>query len=238
MNINDHLLEQLINNRLLSKNDNHSRNYNNNDKYNNNKDKQEIKALILDLAKIYSIETKNNWHQIEYLSLRNSLIKNIDFIINMPNLFYLDLYQNPIEIYTPLLTSNTFGYFSFSPPLNYFEQKILTIEKLNVIFLMADIKDQNIQKNFLQKNPNIMVLNNQIIDFEYKIKLYSMNLRAKNDERNSFIINNALNDNKDKNEKIELILNINNSKLDSLLNNKFKVKNKEGCTNNKILETR
>ena len=240
MNINDHQLEQLLNNRSLYKYNSHSRNYydkdNDNDNNNNNNEKQEIKALILDLAKIYSIETKNKWYQIEYLSLRNSLIKNIDFILNMPNLFYLDLYQNPIEVYTPLLTSNTFGYFSFSPPLNYFEQKILTIEKLNVIFMMADIKDQNIQKNFLQKNPNIMVLNNQIIDFEYKMQLYSIYLRQKSEQKDPFININNLNNINNKSEKLEIILNVNNSKIDSLYNNKFKVKNKEGCTNNKILE--
>ena len=225
MNINDYQLDQLLNyNNLFQKTNNHSRNYNNNNKNEQN----QIQTLILDLAKIYSIETKKTWYQIEYLSLRNSLIKNIDFIINMPNLFYLDLYQNPIEVYTPLLTSNTFGYFSFSPPLNYFEQKILSIEKLNVIFFIADIKDQSIKKNFLQKNPNIMVLNNEIIDFEYKIKLYSASMKQKNDERDSFIHSES--------EKLDILMNFNLSKLDTLYSNKFKVKNKEGCTNNKILE--
>ena len=149
MNINDSQLEIILNSRKINK---HSRNYNNNDE-------SKINTLILDLAKIYSIETNLKWDQIEYLSLRNSLIKNIDFILKMPNLFYLDLFQNPIENYTPFLTSNTFGYLCFSPPANYFEQKILCIEKLNVFFLIADIKNHSNKKIFLQKNPNIMIFN-------------------------------------------------------------------------------
>ena len=168
MNINDHQLDLILNNN--NKNKKHSRNYNNMIEQPTD---QIIHSIVLDLAKIYSIEIKNQWFQIEFLSLRDSLIKNIDFIIKMPNLFYLDLYQNPIETFSPFLISNSFGFLCFSPPPNYFEQKILSIEKLNTIFVLADIKDLSIKKAFLQKNPNIMVLNNEILDFEYKIQLYN-----------------------------------------------------------------
>ena len=210
MNINDHQLEILLNSHKINK---HSRNY-------NIKHKSLINTLILDLAKIYSIETNLKWNQLEFLSLRNSLIKNIDFINNMPNLFYLDLFQNPIENYSPLLISNTFGYLCFSPPLHYFEQKILTIEKLNVIFLNADIKTSSNKKVFLQKNPNIMVFNNEIIDFDFKIDIYSINQGQKNND--SEIKNN------NEDEK--------NGKSDVFYANKFKVKKKEGCINNKLLD--
>ena len=223
MNINDHQLDLILN--INNKNNNHSRNYNN--KIEQNSDKI-IHSILLDLAKVYSIEIKKQWFQIEFLSLRNSLIKNIDFIINMPNLYYLDLYQNPIESFSTFSISNSFGYLCFSPPPNYFEQKILSIEKLNTIFVLADIKDLSIKKTFLQKNPNIMVLNNDIIDFNYKIKLFSLNQGQKNNDL----------DIKSNNEedKISLFLEKNNAKIDTFYANKFKVKNKEGCTNKKILD--
>ena len=209
MNINDHQLEILLNS---NKNNKHSRNY-------NNKDKSLINTLILDVAKIYSIETNLKWNQLEFLSIRNSLIKNIDFIINMPNLFYLDLFQNPIENYSPFLISNTFGYLCFSPPPHYFEQKVLIIEKMNVIFLDADIKAHSNKKVFLQKNPNIMVFNKEIIDFDFKINIYSINQGQKNND-NDIKINNE----DEKNGKSVFYA------------NKFKVKTKEGFTNNKLLE--
>lgn len=217
-NISDHQLELILNLKSISKIDNHNNIIlNKSDKENKN----EIHTLILDLAKIYTIDIKNKWLQIEYLSLRNSLIKNIEFIINMPNLFYLDVFQNPIETYTPL-TSSTYGFLCFSPPLNYFEQKILSIEKLNAIFLIADIKDISIKKSFLQKNPNIMVLNEEIIGFEYKIKLYTSNQGQK-----SFL---------NEDEKNNLLFDKNHNQRDRFFTHKFTVINKEGCTNEKIKE--
>ena len=222
MNINDHQLDLILNFKSISNNKNNNINdINNKNKY----QKKEIYTLILDLAKIFSIETKLKWEQLEYLSLRNSLIKNIDFIINMPNLFYLDIFQNPIETYKPFLISNSFGYLCFSPPLNYFEQKILTIEKLNVIFLIADIRDFSIKKNFLRKNPNIMVLNNEIIEYKYKLQLYSINQETSNYSLIS-----------SEDEKNSIFFDKNYSQKDKFLEHKFNVKKKEGCTNNKILE--
>ena len=213
MSINDQQLKQILN-----KNNNHSRNYINNAQNNNS-----FYTIILDLAKLYSIEIRIQWFQIEYLSLRNSLLKNIDFITNMPNLFYLDLYQNPIETFTPFLVSNSFGYLCFSPPSNYFEQKILSIEKMNAIFLIADIRNISIKKMFLQKNPNVMVINNDIIDFDYKIKILTVNQGQKNKDSN-------INKNKKKEDEKNI------TKIDINFSNKFKVKNKEGCTNKKIID--
>ena len=226
MNINEHQLQLLLS---MNKNP-HSRNYLNNNPHSFDKEKG-IHSLVLDLVKIYSIDTYNQWFQIEYLSLRNSLLKSIDFITYMPNLFYLDLYQNPIEIFSPLIISNSFGFLCFSPPTHYFEQKILAIEKLNTIFLSAEIKDASIKKYFLQKNPNIMVLNNEILDFEYKIKLYNSNQCQKSIDKDNKreVERNSINSDKNNNSN-------NNSKMDVIYDNKFKVKNKEGCTNKKIIE--
>ena len=220
MNINDHQLDLILNIKTISRSRNH---YNNNNLNNDSKSqKNGIHTLILDLAKVFSIETKLNWTQLEYLSVRNSLIKNINFIVNMPNLFYLDIFQNPIETFTPLVVSNTFGYLCFSPPLNYFEQKILSIEKLNAIFLIADIKDSSIKKSFIQKNPNIMALNNEIMKFQFKFDLFSINQEKKfnvshEDEKNSIFFEN-------------------NTQKDKYFRHKFEIKKKEGCTNSKIIE--
>lgn len=226
MNINDHQLKLLLN---INKNK-HSRNYTNNI-YSEEKEKEKekgIHSLVLDLVKIYSIETNIQWFNLEYLSLRYSFIKNIDFIIKMPNLFYLDLYQNPIETFSPFLISNSFGFLCFSPPPNYFEQKILSIEKLNIIFLLADIKDPSIKKTFLQKNPNIMVLNNEILDFEYKIQLYNGYQSQKNNDKDS-------QKNEEEKDNFSFEKNSITSKVEIIYSNKFKVKSKEGCTNKKIL---
>ena len=106
MNINDHLLEQLINNRLLSKNDNHSRNYNNNDKYNNNKDKKEIKALILDLAKIYSekIHTmKEEYFEKNEVEIKDEVVEILlDIKLNILRKFFkedlIPEYKEPFKL--------------------------------------------------------------------------------------------------------------------------------------------
>ena len=107
-----------------------------------------INTLILNRAGIYSFEIKNYYKQIECLSLRDSFIKNISFILNLPNIYYLDLFGNPIENYKPLVKIGTFGFLCISPPLNYFEKQILSLKSLNVVILQAEIKDKGIYNNF------------------------------------------------------------------------------------------
>ena len=132
-----------------------------------------INTLILNRAGIYSFEIKNYYKQIECLSLRDSFIKNISFILNLPNIYYLDLFGNPIENYKPLVKIGTFGFLCISPPLNYFEKQILSLKSLNVVILQAEIKDKGIYNNFLMRNPNILVFNNTIIDFGKKIRTFN-----------------------------------------------------------------
>ena len=132
-----------------------------------------INTLILNRAGIYSFEIKNSYKQIECLSLRDSFIKNISFILNIPNIYYLDLFGNPIENYKPLVKIGTFGFLCISPPLNYFEKQILSLKSLNVVILQAEIKDKGIYNNFLLRNPNILVFNNTIIDFGKKIRTFN-----------------------------------------------------------------
>ena len=212
MNINDDQLELLVNNKSKD----------------NTKNNNIVHTIILDLAKIYTIDAKINWYQIEYLSLRHSYIKNIDFINFMPNLFYLDVFQNPIEVYTPLLKSTTYGFLCFSPPLFFFEQKILAIEKINVIFLSADIKDKTIKNNFLIKNPNIFVLNGNIIEFEYKMKLISSLPALRNIFKNISILKND----KSKIKQLERLL----IQKDKLIESKFRIIPKENSNGQKIIK--
>ena len=160
MDINDHLMNHILNN-------------NNNNKESEKKGNNSvINTLIFNTGKIYSFEIKNIYHQIECLSLRDSFIKNISFLLNFPNIYYLDLFGNPIENYKPLVKIGTFGFLCISPPLNYFEKIILSLKYLNVVILQAEIKDKGIYNNFLMRNPNILVFNNTIIDFGKKIRTF------------------------------------------------------------------
>ena len=169
MDVNDYLM-----NRILNKNNN-----NNSKEIEKKENNLELNTIIFNSAQIYSFEIKNSFNQIECLSLRDNFIKNISFLLNFPNIYYLDLYGNPIENYKPLVKIGTFGFLCISPPLNYFEKIILSLKSLNVVILQAEIKDKGIYNNFLIRNPNILVFNNTIIDFGKKIRtFYTMiNLR-------------------------------------------------------------
>ena len=158
MDVNDYLM-----NRILNKNNN-----NNSKEIEKKENNLELNTIIFNNAQIYSFEIKNSFNQIECLSLRDNFIKNISFLLNFPNIYYLDLYGNPIENYKPLVKIGTFGFLCISPPLNYFEKIILSLKSLNVVILQAEIKDKGIYNNFLIRNPNILVFNNTIIDFGKK----------------------------------------------------------------------
>ena len=62
-------------------------------------------------------------------------IKSINFLQCLPNLFSLDLSDNPIENYDILHSYNSYGYFAITPPKSYMEKQILSIKKLNVVYL-------------------------------------------------------------------------------------------------------
>ena len=163
-----------MNNILNKKNNNNSKEM---EKKENN---LELNTMIFNNAQIYSFEIKNSFNQIECLSLRDNFIKNISFLLNFPNIYYLDLNGNPIENYKPLVKIGTFGFLCISLPLNYFKKIILSLKSLNVVILQAEIKDKGIYNNFLIRNPNnILLFNNTIIDFRKKIRtFYTMiNLR-------------------------------------------------------------
>ena len=206
MNINDSLMNYILNKNSLNKNETKDKKENN----------SETNTLILNSANVYSFEIKNIYEKIECLSLRDSFIKNISFILNLPYIYYLDLFGNPIENYKPLIKIGTFGFLCISPPLNYFEKQILALKSLNIVILQAEIKDKGIYNNFLMRNPNILVLNNTIIDFGKKIRtFYAMiNFRYYIQnfllEKDDFPMTN--NDNNNDNNNINSNMNGNNNK--------------------------
>ena len=112
------------------------------------------------------------YKNLEYLSITDNYIKNIDFILKLPNLFYLDLYHNPLEDLTALNNKNIFGYLRLSIE-KYNEKKILNIRDLHCGILDIEIKQKKYLKIFNTNNNHICVLNGQIqyfIDIIKRIK--------------------------------------------------------------------
>ena len=235
MNINDHLMNYIFTNK--------------NGKSNEKKENDgSINTIIFNSSQIYTFEIKNIY-QIECLSLRNNFIKNISFLLNLPNLYYLDLFGNPIENYKPIIKLGTFGYLSISPPLNYFEKQILSLKSLNIVIFHAEIKDRGIYNNFLMRNPNILVFNNTIIDFGKKIRTfctmmnfryYIQNILMDKDELP--LLNNSNNNNTNKSNNVKSgvsprksisIDTLNNR--DNFLAKRLKIRNKD-CLNKKCIE--
>ena len=98
---------------------------------------------------------------MEYLSLTNNFLINLNFIINFPDLFYLDVFGNPLEEFEALNYKNTFGYLRLTVE-SFHEKNLLNIFGLNCSILEIDIKDRNVCKAFKLNNPNIMMINNEI----------------------------------------------------------------------------
>ena len=133
-------------------------------------------ALIINNSNISSIlynsvdplinECFNN---LEFLSITNNYIRNIDFILKLPNLFFLDLFGNPLEELTALNTKNIFGYLRLSIE-SFNEKKILNIHDLQCGIFDVDLKDKNNLKLFSNNNHHICMMNNEINLIIDKIK--------------------------------------------------------------------
>ena len=70
------------------------------------------------------------FNNLEYLSLANNYLINLNFIINFSELFYLDVYGNPLEEFDALNYKNIFGYLRLTVE-KFHEKKILAINGLN-----------------------------------------------------------------------------------------------------------
>ena len=132
--------------------------------------------LILNDSNIYSLSytsidpfINSSFQNIQYLSLANNFMRKIDFILKMPDLFYLDVYGNPLEDITVLNYKNTFGYLRLSIE-KFNEKKVLNVIGLCCGIFEIDIKEKSIIKLFKNNNSEICIFNNEISYFIDKIK--------------------------------------------------------------------
>ena len=158
------------------------------------------------------------FNNLEYLSITNNFIRNLSFILNLPNLFFLDLFGNPLEELTALNYKNIFGYLRLSVEL-FNEKKLLNIFDLQCGILEIDIKDKVIFTIFNGNNHHICMMNNEVnylidkIKYE-EFKAQKRKLRKKRkikNKRNSISSYSGQNNSETKNDK-------NNNQLDNNIN--------------------
>ena len=157
-----------------------------------------IKGLIINNSNISNIVyntvdpfINDCYKNLEYLSITNNYIKNLDFIMKFPNLFYLDLYRNPLEELTALNNKNIFGYLRLSIEL-YNEKKILNIYNLQCGILDIELKNKKYLKIFNMHNNHICLLNNQIQYFIDKIKHAEEKIKTNNNTKKKNMTKNDL----------------------------------------------
>ena len=81
------------------------------------------------------------FNNLEFLSITNNYIRSLDFILNLPNLFFFDVFGNPLEDLSALNKKNIFGYLRLSIEA-FNEKKILNIFDLQCGILDIDLKDK------------------------------------------------------------------------------------------------
>ena len=128
-----------------------------------------FKGIILNESNISNFiynsvnpKINNCFNNLEYLSLTNNFLINLNFIVNIPDLFYLDVFGNPLDDFSSLNYKNIFGYLRLSVD-KFQENKILAVTGLNCAILDIEIKDKTILKLFKTFNRNILIFNNEII---------------------------------------------------------------------------
>ena len=153
------------------------------------------------------------FNNLEYLSITDNYLINLNFILNLPELFYLDAYGNPLEEFEALNYKNIFGYLRLTVD-NFHEKKILAISGLNCSILDFYIEDKTILRIFKINNPNIMMLNNEIL---YHVNFLIESETKKRTRRMNNIINQGMNVNKSNSNEINKM----NQKL-MVENNKYR----------------
>jgi len=101
------------------------------------------------------------FNHLQYLSITHNYLINLNFILRMPDLFYLDVFGNPLDDFSSLNRKNIFGYLRLSVD-KFHENKILNLSGLNCAILDIEIKDKITMKLFRINNPNILMINNEI----------------------------------------------------------------------------
>ena len=232
MNINDKFMTNYLN---LEENNHNNKNCIEKEA----KEENKIKIMILDNSKIFLFRLRSIFTQIECLSLQNNFIKDITFLKNLPNLYYLDLLGNHINNFKPLTKHGTFGFLSITPTKTFTDKKYINLKQLNIVILQVKIEEKSVYNNLIVGNPNIFVLNNDIIDFNKKVKIcntvlslryYIHNLLSDNEEM-KMLKNSNQDYNNIKNKKKEDSISV----KDILLEKKLKIY-KGSATNSKCIE--
>ena len=181
------------------------------------------------------------FQNLEYLSIANNYLINLNFIINIPDLFYLDVFNNPLDDFNTLNYKNIFGYLRLSVD-KFHENKILAFTGLNCAILDIEIKDKAILRTFKINNPNILMINNEINYYVDqlisnskkvgKIRKSVSNVKSGNNNNNN--INNNEHDMMNKIEDGENDSQNNSEKSENNINENFKKSNSNYNRNNNI----
>ena len=139
------------------------------------KEKGYIKGMILNKFNISSLKyTPLNpfitecFNNLEYLSLKYNLIRNLHFIKYLPNLYYLDASNNPLEDIEIFNIKNVFGYLKLSLE-SFNEKQILNINGLYCGILELYLYDESLMTMFKNNNPLICLFNGKINYFYDKV---------------------------------------------------------------------
>ena len=145
------------------------------ERINEPKVKEYIKGMILNKFNISSLKyTPLNpfmiecFNNLEYLSLKYNLIRNLHFIKYLPNLYYLDASNNPLEDIEIFNIKNVFGYLKLSLE-SFNERQILNINGLCCGILELYLYDESLMTMFKNNNPFICLFNGKINYFYDKV---------------------------------------------------------------------
>jgi len=136
-----------------------------------------IKTLKLNNINIQKIIPQNKYlNNLEFLSLENNKISEINFLEHLNFLWYLDLRSNPIQNYEILNRKNSFGFLGITI-YNTNKDSILRLRNLQLGILYCNLENlhENEKFSFLVKNENnIFRVNN-------KTNLHTLNTKDSSD---------------------------------------------------------
>ena len=152
---------------------------------------------------------------ITYLSMTNNFLRKIDFIKNLPNLYYLDLYNNSLEDYSPFNVKNIFGYLRFSVD-HFNHKKLLALNKFVCSIIEIEIDDLNVLKTFKNNNQNVIIVNDHFNYLFDRVVNQEIHLKKAGNKRKSafeFNFNFKISGKFDSSDKLKQIsINNNNNK--------------------------
>ena len=125
---------------------------------------------------------KECFNNLKYLSITNNYIRSLDFLLYLPNLYFLDIHGNPLEELEALNHKDIFGYLGLSIEV-YNEKKILSIFDLKCGILEIDLKDKNTLRLFSVNNHHICMINNDVNYIIDKIKYEEIKMKLMKKKR-------------------------------------------------------